>query len=91
MFANTARPRLARGARLQWDVVEGRRLLLVPEGALALNATAEAVLELCDGERSVAGIVAELEARYPGASLRDDVLELLERVAERGFLVDAGA
>ncbi len=90
MFADTARPRLARGARLRWDALEARPLLLVPEGALALNATAAAVLALCDGGRSVAGIVAELEARYPGASLRNDVLELLERVAERGFLVDAG-
>ncbi len=90
MFADSARPRLARGARLQRDALEDRQLLLVPEGALTLNATAAAVLALCDGARSVAGIVAELEARYPGASLRNDVLELLERVAERGFLVDAG-
>ncbi len=91
MFADTARPRLARGARLRWDALEARPLLLVPEGALALNATAGAVLELCDGRRDVAAIVAELEARFPGAELRGDVLELLERIAERGYLADAGA
>ena len=39
------RPRLVDGARLQYDEVREEHLLLVPEGAVRLNATAAAVLE----------------------------------------------
>ena len=40
------RPRLATGARLQYDEVREEHLLLVPEGVVRLNATAAEVLEL---------------------------------------------
>ncbi|HEY8469488.1 MAG TPA: pyrroloquinoline quinone biosynthesis peptide chaperone PqqD [Longimicrobiales bacterium] len=90
-FAPDSRPRLARGARLRWDEARQRHVVLFPEGALSLNATAAAVLGLCDGERTVAAIIAELEAQYPGAPVAEDVHDLLDRIAERGLLVDADA
>ena len=85
------RPRLATGARLRYDDVREEHLLLVPEGAVRLNPTAVAVLELCDGERSLDEIVAVLSARYDGADVGDDVRELVEGMAERGLVVDAAA
>jgi pyrroloquinoline quinone biosynthesis protein D len=85
------RPRLATGARLRYDEVREEHLLLVPEGAVRLNPTAAAVLELCDGERSVDDIVEVLRARYDGAEVGDDVRELVDGMAERGLLVDAAA
>jgi pyrroloquinoline quinone biosynthesis protein D len=84
------RPRLATGARLQYDDVREEHLLLIPEGAVRLNPSAAEVLELCDGERSLDEIVGELSARYEGAEVRDDVLELVDAMAERGLVVDAG-
>jgi pyrroloquinoline quinone biosynthesis protein D len=45
------RPRLADGTRLQYDDVREEHMLLIPEGAVRLNATAAEVLALCDGER----------------------------------------
>ena len=83
------RPRLATGARLQYDDVREEHLLLVPEGAVRLNPTAVAVLELCDGERSLDDIVGTLSARYEGADVRDDILELVDAMAQRGLVVDA--
>jgi pyrroloquinoline quinone biosynthesis protein D len=83
-------PRLATGARLRYDEVREEHLLLVPEGAVMLNATAAAVLELCDGERSVDDIVGVLSSRYGGADVGDDVRGLVEAMAEKGVLVDAG-
>lgn len=59
-----SRPRLASKVRLQWNVPRKQALLLYPEGALVLNATAQAVLELCDGRRTLEQIVRELAARY---------------------------
>ncbi|MGN6867386.1 MAG: pyrroloquinoline quinone biosynthesis peptide chaperone PqqD [Solirubrobacteraceae bacterium] len=83
-------PRLATGARLRYDEVREEHLLLVPEGAVRLNPSAAQVLELCDGQRTVADIVAVLAARYEGADVGDDVRELVAGMAERGLLVDAG-
>jgi pyrroloquinoline quinone biosynthesis protein D len=83
------RPRLATGARLRYDEVREEHLLLVPEGAVRLNPTAAAVLELCDGERSLDEIVSILSERYDGADVGDDVRELVSGMAERGLLVDA--
>ena len=84
------RPRLVDGARLQYDDVREEHLLLIPEGAVRLNETAAHVLELCDGERSLDEIVAALSARYEGADLRDDVVELVDAMAQKGLVVDAG-
>ena len=85
------RPRLVDGARLQYDEVREEHLLLVPEGAVRLNATAAAVLELCDGERSADDIAAALSERYAGADVSADVAELLGRMRDRGLVVDAAA
>jgi pyrroloquinoline quinone biosynthesis protein D len=85
------RPRLADGARLQYDEVREEHLLLVPEGAVRLNETAAHVLELCDGRSSLDQIAATLSARYGGADVAADVRELLEALRERGLVVDAAA
>ena len=84
-----SRPRLVTGARLQYDDVREEHLLLVPEGAVRLNPTAAAVLELCDGERSVDEIADTLSARYEGADVRDDVKGLVDGLTQRGLVIDA--
>lgn len=83
------RPRLVTGARLRYDEVREEHLLLVPEGAVRLNATAAEVLGLCDGERSLQDIVGELSARYGGSDVSDDVRGLLDAMTQRGLVVDA--
>ena len=83
------RPRLVTGARLGYDDVRSEHVLLIPEGVVRLNPTAAEVLELCDGERSLDDIVGALSTRYDGADLRDDVLELVDAMAQRGLVVDA--
>ena len=85
------RPRLVTGARLQYDEVREEHVLLVPEGVVRLNPTAAAVLELCDGKRSLDEIAGALSARYHGSDLRDDVQGLVDGMTERGLVVDAAA
>jgi pyrroloquinoline quinone biosynthesis protein D len=82
-------PRLVTGARLRYDEVREEHVLLIPEGVVRLNPTAAEVLELCDGERSLEDIVGALSARYEGADVRDDVVELVDAMAQRGLVVDA--
>jgi pyrroloquinoline quinone biosynthesis protein D len=83
------RPRLATGARLSYDDVREEHVLLIPEGAVRLNPTAAEVLGLCDGERSLDDIVGAVSARYDGAEVRDDVLELIDAMAQKGLVIDA--
>ena len=83
------RPRLVTGARLRYDEVREEHVLLIPEGAVRLNPTAAAVLELCDGERSLDDIAGALSARYDGADVRDDVVELVDAMTQKGLVVDA--
>ena len=85
------RPRLVTGARVRYDEVREEHVLLIPEGAVRLNPTAAEVLELCDGERSLDDIAGVLSERYAGADVRDDVVELVDAMAQKGLVVDAAA
>ncbi len=74
-----SRPRLPRGVKLRHDDVRGRWTLLAPERIFEVDATAAAVLQLCDGERDLAAIVAELAERYnaPPTVIEKDVVAML--------------
>jgi pyrroloquinoline quinone biosynthesis protein D len=79
-------PRVAPRARLHWDEVRERHVLLYPEGLVALNETAAAILELCDGDRPVAQIVATLKLRYRAEGIERDVAVLLQGLAAKGLV-----
>jgi pyrroloquinoline quinone biosynthesis protein D len=81
-------PKLWRMARLQFDPVRQRHVLLYPEGAVLLNDTGAAILELCNGDNTVGQIVDLLQERYQ-ADVRADVLEYLSNMTQRE-LVRAG-
>jgi pyrroloquinoline quinone biosynthesis protein D len=81
-------PKLWRMARLQFDPVRQRHVLLYPEGAVLLNDTGAAILELCNGDNTVGQIVDLLRERYQ-ADVRADVLEYLSNMTQRE-LVRAG-
>jgi pyrroloquinoline quinone biosynthesis protein D len=57
-------------------------VLLAPEAVSLLNGTGAAVLALCDGNRTVAEIVAQLRGRYERVD-DDEVLLFLDRLAAR--------
>ncbi len=78
---------LGKGVKLRHDR-DGGVMLLVPEGALMLNASAAAALELVDGQRTFDDIVAAVVERFDVAAetARAELDELFARLAERGFL-----
>ncbi len=60
----SARPRLAPHVRMRFDTARRQHTLLSPEAVLVINDTGAAIVELCDGRRTVAQIRAELHGRY---------------------------
>ena len=78
----TSVPVLWRLARLDFDPVRQQRVLLYPEGVVLLNNTGAAILDLCDGRRSVADIATILQERYH-CDVAADVIDYLSHLAER--------
>lgn len=81
-------PKLWRLARIDFDRVRQRPVLLYPEGAMFINDTGKAILELCDGNRTLAQISAELSIRY-ASDVTVDVTEYLTTMFDRDLVTVA--
>jgi pyrroloquinoline quinone biosynthesis protein D len=84
----SARPRLARKARLKLDPIEKKHVLLAPERGLVLSASASAIALRCDGERSLDMIADELatETHADLAVVKEDVARFVAEMVKRGLL-----
>lgn len=85
------RPALPRHARLKFDGVRQRWVILAPERVLAPDEIAVEILQLCDGARDVAAIIDTLAAKYTAdrAEIGRDVIAMLQDLADKGFLAEA--
>ncbi len=80
---------IAPGYRLQWEEAQQAHVLLYPEGMIALSDTAGEILKRCDGARTADSIIADLERQFPGADLKNDVLEFLDDAGDKGWIRSA--
>ena len=79
-----SKPRLAPGCR--WGGPEAAPVVLFPEGAIRVQGTGQRILELCDGERTFAELVAELQQEYSEADpavIRADACCFLEQLHDK--------
>jgi pyrroloquinoline quinone biosynthesis protein D len=82
--SDTSQPRLATGCR--WGGTEEDRIILFPEGAIKLQGTGRQVLERCDGQRTFAEIIAELQKQFGAADpgkIRNDISGFLEQLQKK--------
>ena len=86
MSAVDARPRVARGFRLQWEAAQDCHVLLYPEGMVKLNRSAGEILTRCTGTASVAEIVADLETAFGATGLRPDVEAFLDMACQQRWV-----
>ncbi|HET6466965.1 MAG TPA: pyrroloquinoline quinone biosynthesis peptide chaperone PqqD [Geminicoccaceae bacterium] len=81
-------PALPRWARLHFDRVRDRWVLLAPERVLFLCPTSIAILERCDGRTPLGRIVDDLAAEHeaPRETIRLDVVAMLQDLRDQNFL-----
>ncbi|MFL9709915.1 pyrroloquinoline quinone biosynthesis peptide chaperone PqqD [Methylobacillus sp. Pita1] len=78
---------IARHYRFQWEEAQQCYVLLFPEGMIKLNGGAGEVIKRVDGQRSVADIVADVQAAFPGvADIEADVIAMLDLALEKAWL-----
>jgi len=82
----SARPAIAFGLRLQWEPAQEAHVLLYPEGMVKLNGSAGAIISRCDGVRTVAEIVADLERTYGLTGLSGDVIAFVALALDKRWL-----
>lgn len=85
-----ARPRLAPHVRMTYNASRGQYALLLPETIWVINATGAAIVELCDAQRTVAEITAELRGQYNEVSDSDVRSFLGVLVAKHGMEMNHG-
>ena len=76
----SSRPKLSPHLRLRFDRTREQHVLLGPESVTVLNGTGAAILDLCDGQRTVAEVVDALRESYQDVKDRE-VAEYLARLA----------
>jgi pyrroloquinoline quinone biosynthesis protein D len=90
MAANPMRPedapRISAKFRLQYEPAQAAWVLLYPEGMVKLSGSAGEIMKRIDGRITVDGLIRDLEAAFPGAALRQDVLEFIQEAHERGWI-----
>jgi pyrroloquinoline quinone biosynthesis protein D len=79
-------PRVAPGFRLQWEPAQDCHVLLYPEGMVKLNGSAGEIMKRCDGEKTVAAIVADLEQAFTASGLEPDVLAFVALAGKQRWL-----
>lgn len=86
--AAQSRVSLARHVKLRFDETRKVWVLLAPERLLTPSETAVAVLERCDGARTVADVARLLAAEFdaPEGEILADAVALLQDLADRRFI-----
>ena len=88
MIDRATKPHMPRYLKLRHDAGRDRWVLLAPERILTPDNTAVAVLQLCDGERTVDNIAVKLASEYsaPADVIASDVVDLLQDLADKGYI-----
>jgi len=83
-----SRPKLPRHIKMRQDAARDRWIILAPERVFTPDPIAVAVLQLCDGSRSVDTIAAELAETYnaPKDRILADITALLQELADKGVV-----
>ena len=85
-LTDDTRPIVGHGFRLQWEPAQNAHVLLYPEGMVKLNSSAGEIMSRCDGERTLAEIVADLEQAFGATGLSGDVTAFVSMALQNKWL-----
>ena len=82
------RPHLSPHYLFRYEASQQAHILLYPEGLIKLNPAAAEILQRCDGERTADGIIADLDAAFPGnrEAITQDTRAFLAAACDKGWL-----
>jgi pyrroloquinoline quinone biosynthesis protein D len=86
--SRASKVRLAAGRQLQKDSAGDGHFLTGSAGVVQLNASAAAILALCDGTLTREQIIARILPRAKDDSFAVDVREFLNAARRRGWIVE---
>ncbi len=91
IVGSETRVQMPRHVKMRHDAGRDRWIILAPERVFNPDETAVSVLKLCDGARSVGEIAGVLAAEYqaPLEVVRDDIISMLQDLADKGVVVAA--
>lgn len=91
IITGITKPVLPRHIKLRHDAGRGRWIILAPERVYDPDEIAVAVLQRCDGIRSVDDIAAALAVEYqaPVDVIATDVIAMLQELADKGVVTAA--
>jgi pyrroloquinoline quinone biosynthesis protein D len=84
------RPELNPMFLFRWEDTQDAFVLLYPEGVVKLNSTAGEILRRCDGQRTVAAVIDELQHIFaePPERVASGVHKFLEVSYAKGWIRD---
>jgi len=77
---------IGHGVRLQWEPAQNAHVLLYPEGMVKLNTSAGEIMSRCDGERTLAEVVADLEKAFDATELSGEVTAFVSLALQNKWL-----
>ncbi|MFJ8827032.1 pyrroloquinoline quinone biosynthesis peptide chaperone PqqD [Streptomyces sp. NPDC102467] len=80
------RPRVRASAVLRYDNARKVHVLLLPERVVVLHGAGRAVLERCDGSRTVEEIADTFTGEVRSAQARREITSFLDRLHAEGCL-----
>ncbi len=83
-----SKPALPRHIKLRHDKARNAWTILAPERIFTPDAIAVAVLQLCNGNRTVGDIAGELAQAYKAsqATILSDITAMLQALADKGVV-----
>jgi pyrroloquinoline quinone biosynthesis protein D len=88
IITGECRPSLPRFVKMRHDAGRGRWILLAPERVFNPDEIAVAVLQKCDGNRTVSEIANLLADDYkaPADLIVKDIIDMLQDLSDKGVL-----
>lgn len=83
---SNSKPNINKLAKLKYDETRNLNFILLPEKIVKLNGTANAILGLCDGTKTISEIIELLEKKFSVDAIEKDVMDFISDAKNHGWI-----